>query len=405
MPWDNNTGGGGRGNNGGPWGPPPTGGGPRRPGGTPSLEDILNRGRARFGGGLPGGVPGGRWAIVGVVVVLAGIWLTQCIYTLAPQEAAVELTLGQPSAQLSEPGLHFLFWPFQTVQRVVVTENQTEIGSVSTGNQSDNEGLMLSADQNIVDVKFSVLWYVSDPAKYLFDVNDPSDMVRAAGESAMREVVGRRPAQDAFRDARAQIQDSAQQITQGILNDYNAGITVEAVRLENVAPPAEVADAFDEVQRAEQDEDRFQEEARQYANTKLGAARGQAAQIREQAAAYKDRVVKEAQGEVSHFESVFQQYARAPEVTRERLYLEAMEQVLGGARKVIVDKSAVGGVVPYLPLPGLQPGAAASGRSTSGTGAPSPANSTTLSQPTDNTVLPSASASGSSANGTQNTGN
>jgi membrane protease subunit HflK len=305
---------------------------------------------------VPGGVPGGRWAVFGIIVVLIGAWLTQCIYTIAPQEVGVELTLGQPSKQLSEPGLHFLFWPFQTVQRVVVTENQTEIGSVTSGGQSDHEGLMLSADQNIVDVRFSILWFVSDPAKFLFDVNDPTEMVRAAGESAMREVVGRRPAQDAFRDARAQIQTDAQKITQDTLNSYNAGITVEAVRLENVAPPAEVADAFDEVQRAEQDEDRFQEEARQYANTKLGAARGQAAQIRENAAAYKDRVVKEAQGEVAHFNSVYQEYARAPEVTRERLYLETMEQVLGGAHKVIVDKSATGGIVPYLPLPQLNPG-------------------------------------------------
>jgi membrane protease subunit HflK len=376
MPWDNNTGGGGRG---GPWGPPPTGGGPRRPGGTPNLDDILNRGRSWFGGGVPDGVPGGRWAILGIVVVLAGAWLTQCIYTVAPQEVGVELTLGRPSQQLSEPGLHFLFWPFQTVQRVVITENQTEIGSISSGGQSDHEGLMLSADQNIVDVRFSILWYVSDPTKYLFDVNDPTDMVRAAGESAMREVVGRRPAQDAFRDARAQIQTDAQKITQDTLDTYGAGITIEAVRLENVAPPTEVADAFDEVQRAEQDEDRFQEEARQYANTKLGSARGQAAQIREDAAAYKDRVVKEAEGEVAHFDSVYQQYARAPEVTRERLYLETMEKVLGGARKVLMDKSATGGVVPYLPLPQLNPGTpSAKGKA----GAASPNDSSTLGVPT-----------------------
>jgi membrane protease subunit HflK len=393
MPWDNNTGGGGRG---GPWGPPPTGGGPRRPSGTPNLDDILNRGRSWFGGGLPGGVPGGRWAVFGIIVVVIGAWLTQCIYTIAPQEVGVELTLGQPSKQLSEPGLHFLFWPFQTVQRVVVTENQTEIGSISTGDQSDHEGLMLSADQNIVDVRFSILWYVSDPAKFLFDVNDPTEMVRAAGESAMREVVGRRPAQDAFRDARAQIQTDAQRITQDTLNSYNAGITVEAVRLENVAPPAEVADAFDEVQRAEQDEDRFQEEARQYANTKLGAARGQAAQIRESAAAYKDRVVKEAEGEVAHFNSVYQEYARAPEVTRERLYLEAMEKVLGDAHKVIVDKSATGGVVPYLPLPQLNPGTPSS---RSGPGANSSNSGNTSGMPTITPTNSGLTSTGAGASG------
>jgi len=237
-------------------------------------------------------------------------------------------------------------------------------------------------------VKFSVLWSVSDPAKFLFDVRDPADMVRAAGESAMREIVGRRPAQDIFRDGKAAIALQVQQITQGILDSYGAGVKISQIALENVAPPAEVADAFDEVQRAEQDEDRFQEEARQFANTRLGQARGQAAQIREDAAAYKDRVVKEAQGEAARFTAVFEQYAKAPEVTRRRLYLETMEQVLGGANKVIVDKTASGGVVPYLPLPQLKPATAApTGSATTSPIAPdasptdttmnAPANSTT----------------------------
>jgi membrane protease subunit HflK len=359
MPWDNNTGGGGRNNGGGPWGQPPGGGGPRKPGGTPSLEDILNRGRDRFRGGLPGGIPGSRWVVLGVVVVVGGLWLSQCTYSLAPQEVGVEMFLGKPMAELSEQGLHFMFWPFQTVERVVTTENQTEIGSINAGDaQSSNEGLMLTADQNIVDVKFSVLWQVSDPAKFLFDVNDPTEMVRAAGESAMREVVGRRPADDIFRTAKAAVQLDVQEITQGILDSYGAGVHVTQVALENVAPPSEVADAFDEVQRAEQDEDRFQEEARQYANTKLGGARGQAAQIRESAAAYEDQVVKQAQGQAARFTAIYEQYAKAPEVTRQRLYLETMEQVLGGVNKVLVDKSAAGSVVPYLPLPSLAPSTA-----------------------------------------------
>ena len=353
MPWDNNTGGGGRNNSGGPWGQP-SGGGPRRGGNTPNLEDLLNRGRQQFGGNLPGG----RWALIGVVVVVVAFWLLQCVYTIAPQEEGVELLFGKPQPTLSEPGLHFLFWPFETVERVVTTENQTEIGSVNaSSSRRNNEGLMLSADQNIVDVKFSVLWSVADPEKFLFDVRDPEDMVRGAGESAMREVVGRRPAQDIFRDARAAIAIEVQQITQGILDSYDTGVKISQIAIENVAPPAEVADAFDEVQRAEQDEDRFQEEARRDANTVLGNARGQASQIREDAAAYKDRVVKEAQGEAARFTSIYQQYVKAPDVTRERLYLETMEEVFGGANKVVVDKSA-NGVVPYLPLPQLAPKAA-----------------------------------------------
>ena len=386
MPWDNNTGGGGRNNGGGPWGQPPggSGNGPRKTGGTPSLEELLSRGRDRF----QGGIPGGRWAVIGVVVVLGAFWLLQCVYTVNPQEVGVELLLGKPKPELSEPGLHFLLWPVETVERVVTTENQTEIGTInSTAGRRSNEGLMLSADQNIVDMKFSVLWSIVDPSKYLFDVRDPEDMVRAAGESAMREVVGRRPAQDIFRDDRAGIALQVQQITQTIIDNYGLGVRISQIAIENVAPPAEVADAFDEVQRAEQDEDRFQEEARQYANTLLGGARGQAAQVREDAAAYKDRVVKEAQGEAARFTSIYEQYVKAPEVTRRRLYLETMEQVLGGASKVVVDKSATGGVVPYLPLPQLTaqaPGVNAAGSNSTAAQPPGSSSSTTLSAPPTN---------------------
>jgi membrane protease subunit HflK len=171
----------------------------------------------------------------------------------------------------------------------------------------------------------------------------------------MGEVVGRSSAQDIFRDDRAGIQLEVQKIAQTILDSYELGVTVSRIAIENVAPPTEVADAFDEVQRAEQDEDRFQEEARQYANTLLGDARGQAAQMREDAAAYKNRVVLEAEGEAARFTSVYAEYAKAPEVTRKRLFLETMEQVLGGSEKVIIEGGAGGtGVVPYLPLPELR---------------------------------------------------
>src|SRR3569623_1717165 len=177
---------------------------------------------------------------------------------------------------------------------------------------------------------------------------DPDDMVRAAGESAMREVVGRSPAQEVFRSDRAGIQTEVQQIIQTILDSYKIGVHVDQVTIENVAPPAEVSDAFAEVQRAQQDQQKFQEDARNYANTLLGNARGQAAKIREDAAAYKSRVVQEAQGEAARFISIYNQYAKAPDVTRRRLYLETMEQVLGGANKVVVEPGAAGpGVLPY----------------------------------------------------------
>ena len=170
----------------------------------------------------------------------------------------------------------------------------------------------------------------------------------------MREVVGRRLAQDIFRDDRQGIATGVRDIIQATLDEYGAGLSVNAISIEDAAPPREVADAFDEVQRAEQDEDRFVEESNQYSNQKLGQARGEAAQVREDAAAYKNRVVQEAEGEAQRFISVYDEYAKAPEVTRKRLYLETMEKVLQGSGKVIVEQGTGQGVVPYLPLPELQ---------------------------------------------------
>lgn len=347
MPWDNNNSGGG-GNNGGPWGQKPSGGGgPRRGGDAPNLEDILKQGREQLGGGLPGG----RWLFLGGVIALGAFWIFQSVYTVDPQEVGVELLFGKPKQVLSQPGLHFHMWPVERVEKVVITENQTRVASISSGRSPENEGLMLTGDQNIVDVAFSVLWRVTEPGEYLFNVRAPDEMVRKASESAMREVVGRRPAQDIFRDDRAGIALEVAQITQDILASYDAGVTVSNISIENASPPAEVADAFDEVQRAEQDEDRFQEEARQYANTLLGSARGQAAQIREEGAAYKSQVVQEAQGEAARFVSVYEEYSKAPDVTRKRLFLETMEDVLKSSDKVIIESGASGsGVVPYLPL-------------------------------------------------------
>ncbi len=350
MSWDNNSG--------GPWGQGPKGpgrpkgsrgqGGPNRPGGPPpNLEELLSKGRDQFKGDMPSG----KFLVIGSILAAIVFWLFQSFYQVAPQEVGVELFLGKPKQQLSQPGLHFHFWPIETVEKVVITENQARISSIGAGRASDQEGLMLTGDQNIVDVAFSIIWRVTDPQKYLFNVRHPEEMVRKASESAMREVAGRRPAQDVFRDDRAGIAVEVRNIAQSILENYGAGVTISSISIENVAPPTEVADAFDEVQRAEQDEDRFQEEARQYAATLLGQARGQAAQLIEEAKAYKDRVVKEAEGEAQRFISVYEEYSKAPEVTRKRLFLETMEDVLSSSNKFIVEGEAGGsGVVPYLPL-------------------------------------------------------
>jgi len=359
MPWNNQSGGGGggpwgggggnNGGGGGPWGQGPRG--PQGPQGqAPDLEDIIRRGQDRLKRALPGG-GGMNPAFLGLIAILVlAFWLFQAIYTVQPDELAVELRFGKPKEELSEPGLHFHWWPIETVEKANTAEKLIAIGDPRGNNAT---GLMLSGDQNIVDVKFSVAYSVSDPRAYLFNVADPDDIVRQIGESAMREAVGRRPAQDIFRDDRQGIAENVRQIVQTTLDAYGAGITVNAISIEDAAPPREVADAFDEVQRAEQDEDRFVEESNQYSNQKLGQARGEAAQIREDAAGYKNRVVQEAEGEAQRFVSVYEEYAKAPDVTRKRLFLETMERILRGSNKVIVDESGQG-VVPYLPLPELQ---------------------------------------------------
>jgi membrane protease subunit HflK len=298
---------------------------------------------------LPGG-GGASPAVFGLIALaLVALWAFKAVYTVQPDEVAVELRFGKPKPELSQPGLHFHWWPLETVETAKISEQLVDIGG---GNTSGN-GLMLSGDQNIVNVQFSVAYQVSDPRAYLFDVSDPDGMLRQVAESAMREAVGRRPAQDIFRDDRQGIAASVREIIQTTLDGYKAGLNVNAVSIEDAAPPREVADAFDEVQRAEQDEDKFVEQANQYSNQKLGQARGEAAQVREDAAAYKNRVVQEAEGEAQRFISVYDEYAKAPDVTRKRLYLETMEKVLKDSNKVIVEQGNGQGVVPYLPLPAL----------------------------------------------------
>jgi membrane protease subunit HflK len=328
MPWSNQNGGGGpwggggNGGGGGPWGQGPRG--PAGPGGNPpDLEDIIRRGQDRLKQALPGG-GGASPAMFGLIaLVLAALWLFQAVYTVQPDELAVELRFGKPKDEVSEPGLHFHWWPVETVEKATVAERLINIGDSRGGGAS---GLMLSGDQNIVDVRFSVAYQVANPMDYLFRVNDPDATLRQIAESAMRETVGRRPAQDIFRDDRQGIAESVREIIQNTVDEYGAGLAITAISIEDAAPPREVADAFEEVQRAE----------------------------REEAAAYKTRVVQEAEGEAARFVSVYDEYAKAPDVTRRRLFLETMEGVIKSANKVIVEQGNGQGVIPYLPLPELR---------------------------------------------------
>jgi membrane protease subunit HflK len=353
MPWSNQSGGGGPwggGNGGGgPWGQGPRGGGGGGPQGTPpDLEAILRRGQDRLKNAFPGGGGGSFAAGILIVAALVVFWAFNSVYTVQPDELGQELFLGQPKEAVEEPGLHFMWWPLERVEIVQTQQIREAIGSFS--NSTGDESQMLSGDQNIIDVDFTVIWRVSDPKKFLFDVDDQEEMVRRVAESAMREFVGRTPDEEVRTSGRQKLEESVQKVTQTTLDNYKAGITIVGVQLEKADPPAEVADAFEEVQRAQQDQDRFQREADAYANKKLGDARGEASRLREEAEGYKKSVTAQAQGEAARFVSVYNAYKTAEDVTRKRLYLETMEKVLGSSNKIIIDEKNGQGVVPYLPL-------------------------------------------------------
>lgn len=351
MPWSNQNGGGGPwgggggGKNQGPWGQGPNR--PRNSGGPPDLDEIIRRSQDRLKTILPGGFNGG--IVVIVLLLIVAFWATQAVYTVQPDERGVESVFGKPKDDISGPGLHFMLWPVETVELVNVNEQQQKIGTSTGGQQA--EGLMLTGDQNIVNVEFSVLFSVTNPRAYLYNVAEPGKTLSQVADSVMREVVGRRPAQDIFRDNRQAIAAEVKDAMQTTIDRYNAGISVNTVSIEDVSPPREVSSAFDEVQRAEQDEDKMIEQANQYANKVRGQANGEAAKLREEAAAYKNQIVQEALGESQRFLSVYQEYKKAPEITRKRVYIETMEKVLSSSRKIILDSDkSTNGVLPFLPL-------------------------------------------------------
>lgn len=375
MPWSDQNGGerkgsGSNGGNGGPWGQPPRG--PFGGGNKPDLGDLIGKGFNQFwrafggGNGTGGGRPGGRGPaplpssfslmVTVLALIVVAVWFSQCIYVVQPDEVGVVLRFGKAEPDFTEPGLHFALWPVDNVERAAVRrENQYDIGAASgsPNRQSNETGIMLSGDQNLVDVDFSVMWRIADPYKYLFSVAANRDVVEMVAEASMREYVGRTRADEFRTRGRSQAQDSVKDLIQHTLDAYGAGVTVLAVNLKRADPPGEVIDAFEEVQRAQQDQDKFRQDAQAYANKTLGDARGQAAQIRETAAGYKDRVIAEANGQAQQFTSVETQYAKAPEITRQRLYIETMSDVLAGVNKVIVDPKLGNGVQSYLPLPQL----------------------------------------------------
>ncbi|MBP7337873.1 FtsH protease activity modulator HflK [Niveispirillum sp.] len=354
-PWGSPPGGGGNGGGNNPWGRPPGGGG-QQPGG-PDLEDLLRKGQERFKNLTPGGLGGGKGILLGVVA-LGLLWGLSGIYRVQPDEQGVVLRFGE-YVRTEQPGLRYhMPAPIETVETPKVTRvNRLEIGYRSGadsrrpgGGDVLDESLMLTGDENIIDIDFTVLWLIKDAGHYLFKIRDPEMTVKMAAESAMREVIGRTDIQPALTEARQDIEQQTKVLLQTMLDEYQSGIEISQVQLQKVDPPAPVVDAFNDVQRARQDRERLRNEAEAYRNDIIPRARGEAEQLIQQASAYREQVVSLAQGDAQRFAQVLSAYNQAPEITARRMYLETMQEVLGGANKIIIDQGKGGGVVPYLPL-------------------------------------------------------
>ena len=369
MSWTNNGGNGGKGdgpkgggpwkpgNNPGPWGQGPNG--PRPPDLGDFWRDLETRFRnLRNGGGL--GISG----VLILVVIGIGLWLMSGFYTVGPNQVGLNLVFGKYIGKTA-PGLNYN-WPFPigSVDKLNVTDrNAFNVGFVTRPDYSrpnateqvdvPEESLMLTGDENIADVKFVVFWQIdpSHPEYYAFNVADPAETVKAVAESAMREVVGHSQIQKILTAERKVIEPAVQQLMQKVLESYNAGVLVLQVQLQSVDPPDEVIASFRDVTAAQQDQAKLRNQGEAYANTVVPKANGEAAAIVQKAEGYRTQTVAEAQGQAARFDKVYSEYKNAPEVTRERIYLETMETILGKTQKVVVDDPSGKGVVPYLPLP------------------------------------------------------
>lgn len=371
MPW--NT---GSGNGGGPWGggnqpggtPPnsPWGNGPRKRGPgqqSPDLEDLLRKGGDRMKGWFPRGPQGPKAILVGVALLVAA-WASSGFYKVQPDEQGVELMFGK-FVKSTEPGLHYWFpGPIGEVVTVSVTQiRQINIGAQTAEDNARRYGQVrreaddrqvLTSDQNVVDADYSVFWRIAKAEDFLFNIRNPEDTIRRAAESAMREVAGRSSLDQLMTDSKEALQAEMLIQLQALLDYYGAGVTITGVKLLAVDPPKQVIEAFHDVNNARQDLDRQRNEANAYRNDILPRAKGEAEKMIQDAMAYKERQVKDAQGEADRFNSVYDSYKSAADVTRQRLYIEAMQEVIGRANKVVIDNEGGSGVVPYLPLPEVQ---------------------------------------------------
>ncbi len=363
MPWNNqgNNNGGpwGGGNNGGNNGGNPWGGGPQRPSGgrpnPPDFDKVINDLKNNFGGKIPGGGSSRRLILLGLIILM-GLWAATGFYRVNPQQQGVVLRFGE-WIRTTGPGLHYhLPFPVEQVLTPDVTrDNRLEIGfrdvagSSATRRDITDESLMITGDENIVDIDFAVFWRISDAGEYLFNLADPDETIKVAAEAVMREIIGQTAIQTALTEGRQNVQLAVREKLQELLDDYRAGVRVREVQLLAVDPPSDVIDAFNDVQRARQDRDRLKNQAEAFRNDIVPRARGQAAQLIAEAEAYLEEVMNRAKGDASRFDQVFSAYEANKDVTRERIYIETIEEVFGNIEKIIIDEDGQS-VVPYLPL-------------------------------------------------------
>src|ERR1700742_223116 len=363
MPWKNQGGGPWGSGPKGPWGSGPQPAGPR----PPDLEDLLRRAQDRLQQLLPGGYFSGLGILLALVAVIA-IWGMSGFYRVQSEELGVVLRFGK-YVRDAQPGLNYhLPYPIETV----LLPKALRVSTLSIGmtliddparrgrtmRDVPEESLMLTGDENIVDVDFTLLWRIkpNGAPDFLFNIQNPEGTVKAVAESAMREVVGKSNIQPILTGARTTTEQGVQQLMQKTLDQYGSGIEITQVQMQKVDPPAQVIDSFRDVQAARADLERLQNEAQTYANRVIPDAKGRAAQIIQVAEGYKQQAVAEAKGQSARFLSVYDEYKKAPQVTRERIYLETMERILGGSEKLVYDGGqGAQGVIPYLPLGELAP--------------------------------------------------
>ncbi|MBQ8662148.1 MAG: FtsH protease activity modulator HflK [Alphaproteobacteria bacterium] len=289
---------------------------------------------------------------------LLAIWLASGLYQVQPNEEGVVLRFGAYE-RTTMPGLHYhLPLPIESVEKVNITQERSiNLGVAELGNprSSFNESHMLTGDENIVDINLTIVWRIENAKDYLFNMQNPDQTVKVAAQSVLREIVGQSQMMPIISGDRGKVEDETKEELQKVLNEFGSGIKIVRVKLQKADPPKQVVDAFNEVQRAKADMERFKNEAEAYRNEILPKSRGEAAQRLQNAEAYKQSVVNKAQGDAERFLSVYEAYKQGKNVTIKRLYLETMEEVMSKADKVILSPSAKGGnVVPYLPLDRLQ---------------------------------------------------